>query len=1435
MQFGASKKRPGIELQKHGGLFWEPFAGPERLRAILTFLFRWENEQMHRMKAVASGLGILALVLAACAVQRPGSGTAQPGTHTTETRSTGETVEPQDAGARKADEPIDLDESEWVLISLNGHSLVPDSNITLGFAEGRAGGFAGCNGYGGEYAAADQGALSIPEIAVQLQLCDKPEGVIEQESAYLEALQSATAYQVTGDRLKIEDALGQTILIFTIKEELPMDPDHLLGTRWQLLSVNGVSPHEGSAITIVFEQGNKISGQAGCRGYVGVYQASGDDIRFPMLAMIGPSEPCSEALLVQEGEYTTRLELATDYRLSAGQLELFTARGETLLFEPLPEDAYASLERTTWELIAFIQEKRVGETDTLALVPLDVLVGTEITAEFEGGTLSGSAGCNTYGAAYTVDGPSLNIETPAATEMACGDPAHIMRQEQRYLNHLANVTLHRIHGNQLQLETGDGWALVFAARGVRTTTPTDAPTSPLAGAVDAHSVELVSQWGGQITTAAIRGSHAYLGVGLKLMVLDISDPRLPTLTGELLLPSQATAIHGWGDYAYVGAGHSLHIINIKDPTAPTIAGSYRLPGSVTDVTMTDARLGSDPVYAYVAYSDTFETGGLLVLDLSNPAYPSPLGSQQTGGQPSVTLVPNSERLYAYLAERHTCQRAASLGVECSGSLRILDVSDPTAPAEIAFYELPTWAREVAVRDGHAYVAQAHCDMDRGCDGGLQILDVSNPNAPRELGQYDQPIWSIELVGDYLYADDLHILDIADPANPVEIAAGKWGSVLETVVDDYAYIVQTIHTPGLRIVDVSNPVAPAEISFYSPPGLVDVRNITVSSDYAYLIDQSKGLQVIDISNPAEPTPLGLYAQPALGNIWGQHDQYLYLGDERGGVRVVDVSDPLAPSELGSYAPPEGQRILAVLDDHAYVTAGAGVQIIDLLNAAGPEEVGFYKSTSLGNILDVSLADGHAYVGKYQEGVQVVDLSDPAAPIELGFFRMAYDPTMLAADGYVYYNAGGRGLQVVGLSNPAKPVELGFYETPGHDMQKITALRDSYAYLLVGGKLRIVDVSDPAAPAEVGLYDAAEYIREVAVADGPSADGSTRSQGVYAYLLAGPNGLRILDVSNPSQPVEIGAYIHSDAGLPAHKITIIGNYAYLYDHYSGAEVWVIDISNPTAPTQAGFLNLQGQIRAIVSRPASDTTTASAEALAYVLDLERNLRVIDLSDLAAPVERGFYDLPEQFGRVSVANDMLYVGTEQRLLVLDVSDPSTPTQVGFYQARGLQGDAFVADGHAYLPMGQFVLQILDLTNPSAPTEAGLFLDLHPGSIQQVKVAEGRVYLLIQRPGDAKTGTLWGIQVVDVSSPTNPAGVGLYQPKDPGLNRLETVANGRVYFIDQQGVLRIVDLSDPATPVELASYDPAGRVGSIAVVGDYIYAAALERGLVILRVTPRP
>ena len=360
--------------------------------------------------------------------------------------------------------------TEWVLTSLNGSSLIEDTRITLDFDKEWLGGFAGCNRYGGgrdsgKYSATDDGALTIPEIAITVMLCPAPKGVMEQEEAYIEALHSAASYRVIDNHLEIMDAAGETKLVFVSKEQITMDPADLMGARWLIVSMDESRPPEGMPFTLVFRDEHRLHGQAGCRGYVGGYEAGESDIHIYWLAMMGTEHCLGQGTLPEwEGVYTTALESIEDYRLAKGRLELITVRGKVLVFEPLPEEDDVSLEGTAWTLLASVETRQVEGLPGPQLMPIDPLSGTEITVTFEDGTASGMAGCNTYSAAYVMDGSFLSLETLAATEMGCTAPAGVMEQEQRYLGALKDVTAYRIDGSQLWLETDDGRALVFAAQ-----------------------------------------------------------------------------------------------------------------------------------------------------------------------------------------------------------------------------------------------------------------------------------------------------------------------------------------------------------------------------------------------------------------------------------------------------------------------------------------------------------------------------------------------------------------------------------------------------------------------------------------------------------------------------------------------------------------------------------------------------------------------------------------------------------------------------------------------------------------------------------------------------------------------------------------------------------------------------------------------------------
>jgi heat shock protein HslJ len=113
--------------------------------------------------------------------------------------------------------------TSWELVSLNGKDLIEGTAITLEFSETYLSGQMGCNGYGGspgtgKYTSKTNGRFQLEHpFAVTVQLCTEPEGIMEQEAAYIETLMSAARYKIMGDRLEIESENGETILTFQSK------------------------------------------------------------------------------------------------------------------------------------------------------------------------------------------------------------------------------------------------------------------------------------------------------------------------------------------------------------------------------------------------------------------------------------------------------------------------------------------------------------------------------------------------------------------------------------------------------------------------------------------------------------------------------------------------------------------------------------------------------------------------------------------------------------------------------------------------------------------------------------------------------------------------------------------------------------------------------------------------------------------------------------------------------------------------------------------------------------------------------------------------------------------------------------------------------------------------------------------------------------------
>lgn len=166
-----------------------------------------------------------------------------------------------------------------------------------------------------------------------------------------------------------------------------------------------------------------------------------------------------------------------------GEYELFYSTIEGFEFQPgyeyeltvevTPvENPPADAPDETWTLVDVVNMTRALEGTLWQLVSypdadgemVDALTDTT-TMEFSGdGEFSGSAGCNSYGGSYTLDGTSIELSEAISTLMACIDE-NAMTQETQFLTNLPNVRSYAIVDDQLQLLGADG-APVFTFNAV---------------------------------------------------------------------------------------------------------------------------------------------------------------------------------------------------------------------------------------------------------------------------------------------------------------------------------------------------------------------------------------------------------------------------------------------------------------------------------------------------------------------------------------------------------------------------------------------------------------------------------------------------------------------------------------------------------------------------------------------------------------------------------------------------------------------------------------------------------------------------------------------------------------------------------------------------------------------------------------------------------
>lgn len=268
-------------------------------------------------------------------------------------------------------------------------------------------------------------------------------------------------------------------------------------------------------------------------------------------------------------------------------------------------------------------------------------------------------------------------------------------------------------------------------------------------------------------------------------------------------------------------------------------------------------------------------------------------------------------------------------------------------------------------------------------------------------------------------------------------------------------------------------------------------------------------------------------------------------------------------------------------------------------------------------------------------------------------------------------------------------------------------------------------------------------------GPFNDvwGYAAPNGDEYALLASTTGTVVVDISNPTAPVERGWFPWGSSTW--RDIRTYGNYAYVVtEATSGFQV--IDLSNPNSPVEVGVFG----------------TSVTSNAHNVCVDVGAGKLYLTGTNFGTPA----WDL--------------------------LTNPANPTYLGQASTTSFH-DLHVENGYAYAShIGGGVLRIMDAANPvgmpvlsNTPTPNTFTHNAWPNAAGTICVTT-----------DETTGGV--VKFFDITDKSNPIPLGQFTPNPSSIPHNAFIVGDKCHVSWYTEGYRCIDISDPMNPVEVASYD---------------------------------
>ncbi len=463
------------------------------------------------------------------------------------------------------------------------------------------------------------------------------------------------------------------------------------------------------------------------------------------------------------------------------------------------------------------------------------------------------------------------------------------------------------------------------------------------------------------TVSSLLLSEGRLFIGEKGKGIRVTDALTGARPTSISAPDGSLVIRGSTLFS-AGGGAGIFVTELSSPLSPVLAGVI----DAADYDLRDLALIGNTLYA-------LDSGNrLLTFDVTNPRAGRLLEVTALEG---TTLAADGDLLAAggrYVPgtfERTHARNAVRLfrrGVSGGISLVATQLSDPGVITGVA-------------TDGeYAYTVDSPF---------FRVVDIRVPETPREIARiaFGDLSHSVRLYGSLAIVygiGNVHMFDVAVPANPRLLGTYRsLGIPPGGAAIAGRYLVEANRPTGFHVVDISDPARPVQIAGQKNDMNGIWYGVVGSEGVAYGFSGS-GIKVIDLSDPKgllltqRIVPVGLISDAEVAEAHQDRQPLLLVLDDKG-LQIIDISDKLFPRHMATADVPTGGD-LTIDDSIVYITVPDGRLVrVDLTRPASP--VVTHLQSGLSSPKQIAAARGRVVVADTYSLVVLDDLSNAEVPI------------------------------------------------------------------------------------------------------------------------------------------------------------------------------------------------------------------------------------------------------------------------------------------------------------------------------------------------------------------------------------------------------------------------------------------------------------------------